>query len=176
MPSEDQDWLKVKLAEAAEDLRQFGWTVEMGSQRKTSQEFAHARRRNPRGIDEAMVTARFGDNGWLELKRYALPRGMFEWIECDEDAFEGFSEEGAQGLEGGTYQDRPTYCQCDKKIHRSGIRAQAFARRVAQEAGTAALQREYRCDWNPRAFHLSSKRNSKPIPGAYVVLTEGWNG
>jgi hypothetical protein len=152
MPSEDQDWLKVKLAEAAEDLRQFGWTVEMGSQRKTSQEFAHARRRNPRGIDEAMVTARFGDNGWLELKRYALPRGMFEWI------------------------DRPTYCQCDKKIHRSGIRAQAFARRVAQEAGTAALQREYRCDWNPRAFHLSSKRNSKPIPGAYVVLTEGWNG
>lgn len=179
MPSgSERDWLKAELAESLTDLRQFGWTVETGYQHKTFQEFAHGRHRNPLGLDESMVTARFKDDGRLELKRYALPRGVSEWIECDEEAFLGFLAEGEDGLGNGSHFTRPTYCPCEKKRHRSLIRGEAFARKVAQEAGTDALQRAYRCEWNARAVHLSSKKRGtlgEPIPGAYVVLAEGWN-
>jgi hypothetical protein len=176
MPSEsDRSWLKAALAESITELRQLGWTIETGYQRKTFQEFVHARKHNPRGLDESMVTARFGDDGRLLLKRYALPRGVQEWVECDEEAFTGFLSLGIDGLEKGENFTRPTHCPCDKKRHRSLIRGSAFARRVAQEAGSEGLQRAYRCDWNPRCVHLSSKKNGEPIPGAYVVLEEGWN-
>lgn len=174
----DRDFLKARLAESVEELRRSGWTVETGSQSKTSQEFAHARRRIPGGIDEAMVTVQFGDNEWLDLKTYALPRGVYEWIQCDESSFWGFIDDGVEGLELGYHFPRPTHCPCGKKVHRSLIRGEGFARKVAQEAGVDALQRPYRCPWNARAVHLSSKKRGtlgEPIPGAYVVLTEGWN-
>jgi len=174
--SSEQHWLKARLAESLTELREAGWTIETGSQRKTSQEFVHARHRNPGGIDESMVTAQFDEDGRLILRRYVLPRGVSEWIECDEAAFRGFLEDGIGGLDEGLHRTRPTHCPCDKKRHRSLIRGDAFARRVAQEADSDGLQRAYRCDWNARAVHLSSKRNSRPIPGAYVVLNEGWNG
>lgn len=179
MPSgSDRDWLKAELAGSLEGFRQFGWNVETGHLKKTFQEFAHGRHRNPFGMDESLVTARFTDDGRLELKRYALPRGITEWIECDEAAFLGFLAEGETGLDKGSHFTRPTYCPCDKKRHRSVLRGEAFARRVAQEAGSDGLQRAYRCDWNARAVHLSSKKRGtlgEPIPGAYVVLAEGWN-
>jgi hypothetical protein len=174
--SSDQEWLKAELAEYINELRQFRWTVETGSQKRTFQEWAHGKRRHSRGIDESMVTARFDDDGRLAVKRWALPCGRPDWFECDEEAFHGFAMEGEPGLVRGVHLPKAPFCPCDKKTHRSSVRAQAFARRVAQEAGTAAHQRDYRCDWNPRAFHLSSKKNGEPIPGAYVVLTEGWNG
>jgi hypothetical protein len=171
----ERDWLKSELAGPVQELRQLGWTVETGYQRKTFQEFAHARHRNPLGLDESMVTARFDDDGRLLLKRYVLPRGVFEWIECDADAFLGFLKTGRDGLEAGEHFTRPTYCPCQKKRHRSLIRGDAFARKVASEAGSDGIQRAYRCDWNPRSVHLSSKKNGEPIPGAYVVLEEGWS-
>ena len=177
MPTDlDRDWLKAELAESLTDLRRFGWTVETGYQRKIFQEFVHARHRNPLGIDESMVTARFDENGRLLLKRYVLPRGVPEWVECDGDAFLGFLTSGPEGLSNGGHFTRVTYCPCQKKRHRSVIRGDAFARRVAQEASSDGLQRAYRCDWNPRCVHLSSKRNGEPIPGAFVVLAEGWRG
>ncbi|HWB34799.1 MAG TPA: hypothetical protein VHA75_02125 [Rugosimonospora sp.] len=171
----ERDWLKAELAESITDLSQFGWSVETGYPQRTFQEFAHGRHRNPLGLDESMVTARFLDDGRLEVKRYALPRGVAEWVECDREAFLGFLAEGESGLANGDHFTRPTYCPCDKKRHRSLIRGEAFARKVAQEAGTDALQRAYRCDWNARSVHLSSKKNGEPIPGAFVVLAEGWN-
>lgn len=171
----ERDWLRAELAEPAVQLRQFGWTVEFGYQRKTYQEFLLARHRNLLGIDESMVTARFDDDGRLLLERYVLPRGVLEWIKCDEDAFLGFLEEGVPGLSDGGHFTRSTSCPCDKKSHRSVIRGDAFARKVAQEAGSDGLQRAYRCDWNPLSVHLSSKKNGEPIPGAYVVLNEGWD-
>lgn len=171
----DRDWLKAELAEPVTQLRQFGWTVEYGYLSRIFQEFAHARHRNALGIDEAMVTARFDDDGRLLLKRFVLPRGVYEWIECVEDAFLGFLDEGPSGLADGSHFTRVTYCPCEKKRHRSLIRGEGFARKVAQEAGSDGLQRPYRCVWNPRSVHLSSKKGGEPIPGAYVVLTEGWN-
>jgi hypothetical protein len=171
----DEQTLRAELAESIDQLRLNGWTIETGWQRKASEAFVHARQAHSRGLDESLVTARFGQNLRLELDRYALPCGKHEWIECDEYSFEGFLEEGAPGLLRSTHEVRRTHCRCGKKIHRSSIRAQAFARRVAQEAGADAFQRFYRCDENARAFHLSSKKNSIPIPGAYVVLKESWN-
>lgn len=173
----DRDWLRSELADSLTELRQLGWTIETGYQRKTFQEFAHARRANPRGLDESMVTARFDEDGRLLLKRYVLPRGVQEWVECDLEAFLGFLSDGIAGLDQGSHSTRPTYCPCDKKRHRSLIRGSAFARMVANEAGSNGLQRAYRCDWNPRSVHLSSKKKGslgESIPGAYVVLEEGW--
>lgn len=171
----ERDWLKSELAGSVQELRQLGWTVETGYLGKVFMEFAHARHHTPLGLDESMVTARFGDDGRLLLKRYVLPRGVFEWIECDADAFQGFLKGGVEGLDQGEHFTRPTYCQCEKKRHRSLIRGDAFARKVAKEAGSDGLQRAYRCLWNPRSVHLSSKKNGEPIPGAFVVLEEGWN-
>lgn len=170
----ERNWLKAELAESVNELRRFGWTIETGYQQKTFQEFVHARRHNPRGLDEAMVTVRFDDDGRLLLKKYVLPRGVQEWVECDSGAFSGFLSIGFEGLDKGGHFTRPTHCPCDKKRHRSLIRGGAFARRVAEEAGSNGLQRAYRCIWNPRSVHLSSKKNGEPIPGAYVVLEEGW--
>lgn len=170
----DEQTLRAELVDTIGQLRLNRWTIETGWQKKTSQVFVHARQAHHQGLDESMVTARRED-GRPVLKWYVLPCGKPEWIECDEYSFEGFTEEGYSGLMRSTHEVRPTYCQCRKKVHRSGVRAQAFARRVAQEAGSETHQRNYRCDWNPRAFHLSSKRNGDPIPGAYVVLSEGWN-
>jgi hypothetical protein len=176
MPSgSDRDWLKAELAEPATQLRRFGWAVEPGYHSRTEQEFLQARHGNPLGIDESMVTARFGGDGRLLLERYILPRGMPEWIKCDEDAFLGFLEEGISGLNDGRHFVSPTACPCDKKVHRSLLRGQAFARRVAAEAGSEGFQRAYRCVCNPRSVHLTSKEKGEPIPGAYVVLNQGWN-
>lgn len=171
----DEQGLRAELADDIDQLRLNRWTIETGWQKKTSQVFVQGRQANLRGLDESMVTARY-ENGLTVAKRYALPRGRGEWIKCDEYSFEGFLEEGEPGLMRSTHEIWTTHCPCDKKLHRSAVRAQAFARRVAQEAGTGVLQRFYRCEWNARAFHLSSKKNSRPIPGAYVVLSEGWNG
>jgi len=173
----DRDWLKAELAGSIMELGQLGWSVETGYQRKTFQEFVHGRKANPRGLDEAMVTARFDDDGRLLLKMYVLQRGIPEWVECDQEAFFGFLASGADGLNKGSHFTRPTHCPCDKKRHRSLVRGEAFARMVAKEAGSDGLQRAYRCDWNPRCVHLSSKKKGllgEAIPGAYVVLEEGW--
>jgi hypothetical protein len=172
----DERILRAELDDIIGQLRLNRWTVETGWQKKTSQVFAQARQAHLLGLDESMVTARFDEDSRAVVKRYALPCGKTEWIECDEYSFEGFLEEGAPGLMRSTHEVCLTHCQCKKKTHRSAIRAQAFARRVAQEAGVDSLQRFYRCDWNARAFHLSSKKNNQPIPGAYVVLSDGWNG
>lgn len=172
----EQEWLRAELAEDIGQLSLNRWTIETGWQARTGQAFVHARFAHARGLDESMVTAHREEAGRLVLKRYALPAGKPEWIECDEYSFEGFLEEGTDGLMRSTHEARVTCCRCGKSVQRSLIRAQAFARKVAGEAGVTALQRPYRCEWNPRAFHLSSrKRSGEPIPGAYVVLAEGWN-
>lgn len=171
----ERGWLRARLDEPAVQLRRFGWTVDRGYHSRTNQEFLQARRANSLGLDEAMVTSGFGEDGRLLLKRYVLPRGVYEWITCDEDAFLGFLDEGVPGLDCGGHFTRPVRCPCEKKRHRSLIRGDGFARKVAQEAGSNGFQRAYRCVWNPLCVHLSSKEGGEPIPGAYVVLNEGWN-
>lgn len=175
----DRDLLKAEMAESLGLISSNRWTVETGWQKVTSQAFIHARKARPFGLDEAMVTARFSEDFRPVVKWYALPAGRPEWIECDEYSFEGFLEEGRPGLMRSTHEVRPTHCPCNKKLHRSAIRGQAFARKVAEEASTDVFQRVYRCGSNARAFHLSSKKlgsSGESIPGAYVVLSEGWNG
>jgi hypothetical protein len=171
----DREVLRAELDEDIDQLRLNHWTIETGWQPKTSQAFVHARLAHLRGLDESMVISSFGADGVPKLERYALACGRSQWIECDEFSFEGFLQEGDSGLMRSTHEVSPAKCFCKKNQLMSAIRAQAFARRVASEAGVEALQRFYRCDDNPRIFHLSSKKDGEPIPGAFVRLPEGWN-
>lgn len=171
----EQERLDGELAEAEELLRQSRWMTRRGSHDRIFQEWVRAKRNHSRGVDEALVTAHFTTDGRLVLEKYALPCGRPDWIECDADAFAGYAADGESGLVHGVHRSVNTRCNCEKKIHHSEIRAQAFSRMVAAEAGALARQRDYSCDWNARAFHLSSKRGGRPIPGAYVVLPDGWH-
>lgn len=170
----EQEWLDSELTEIEEGLRQLRWMTRRGSHDRIFQEWIRAKRNHSRGVDEALVTAHFTSDGRLVLERYALPCGRSDWIECDEAAFTGYRDDGEPGLVRGVHGPAMTRCSCGKRIHHSEIRAQAFSRMVAAEAGTAVRQRDYACEWNARIFHLSSKRDGRPIPGAYVVLPDGW--
>lgn len=171
----EQEQLDSELAEAENLLRQLRWTVHRGSHDRIFQSWVRARRTHPRGVDEALVTAHFTEDGQLIVEKYALPCGKPDWIECDTAAFEGYAADGEPGLASGSHRMAATWCACGKRIHHSELRAQAFSRRVAKEAGATALQRDYSCDRSARVYHLSSKKGGRPIPGAYVVLADGWS-
>lgn len=109
------------------------------------------------------------------MELYALPSIRQEWLKCDEAAMAGYLEHGDIGLVRGNTVQKEARCDCKKRIHRSGLRASLFAKMVADHADAEALQRYYMCEWSTRVFHLSSKKNGRPIPGAYVTLPSGWN-
>lgn len=168
--SPDEKSLTVALAELHDEFRQRRW-LSRGIVREARREvfYEHIRRLADGGVDEALVTVRMGAQGSIVWRFYALPAGQPEWLRCDRTAFEGFLSSGRTDV--GRAKAKRTMCACGKLIHRSGIRARRHARKLSEEYGTTE-QRSYRCEENIRAFHLSSKRNGVPIPGAFIGGTK----
>lgn len=136
--------------------------------------FIHAKKRVPGGTDEAMIVVTASGESYT-IEHYALLEGRKNWLLCDEAAFQGLLREGPRGLKlGKTEPDRAT-CRCDRKAHRSSGRAQKYARMLAARYGKAGVQRPYRCDDNPRVFHLTAqqKGSQELIPDAYIDPREG---
>jgi hypothetical protein len=178
----DQDRLAAALDGFTADFIQRCWLVSERHWERTRLSFVHAKKWRSGGTDEAMVMVRLiGER--LRVRRYLLPHSREEWLSCDPKAFEGFLEEGLRGLQRGRFKIKPTYCSCGYMIHRSGIRANRFAKELARRYRKGGLQRSYRCSENPRAFHLTAQQwgSRDLIPDAYIDpfldrLTPGGEG
>lgn len=167
----DLDRLKLRLAQDEAVLRQLGWIVEWGRQSSHKRIFLHARRRGPGITDEVMITVKLSKDGMSsQKKRYILPRISREWLKCNETSFWGFIHNGSSGILKEGTRKQPSICECKKFTHVALSRARRSAEEIKIKYGTGALQRAYRCAINIRAFHLTSHRNGKPIPGAYAYF------
>lgn len=173
---DDQSRLTEALAEYLTEFGQRHWYVNERYWERAQLAFIHAKKKTRTGgIHEAMVMARLVE-GRIRLRRYVLLASEEEWLACDQEAFEGFLEDGPRGLKRGHTRTKRTICSCGFRVHRSGVRASRYARDLARRYGKSGIQRSYRCDENPRAFHLTSqqKGSRKPIPDAYIDPGVDW--
>lgn len=172
----DQSRLTEALAEYRREFGQRHWYVNERHWERAQLTFIHAKKKmRTGGTHEAMVMARL-IGGRVRLRRYVLLASEEEWLTCDQEAFDGFLEDGPRGLKRGRTRVKRTICSCGFRIHRSGVRASRYARDLARQYGKSGTQRSYRCDENPRAFHLTSqqKGSRKPIPDAYIDPDVDW--
>lgn len=167
----DPDRLTVVLAEYLTEFGQRRWHAITKYWKRPRLHFIHAKKNVPGGVDELMVTAALDpDRGRIRLHRYLLLEGRKDWLYCDQEAFEGFLEEGPRGLKRGHIRQAPTSCRCKWKAYPSSGRAAKYAREWTRRYGAAGVQRPYRCPENPRIYHLTvqQKGSGAPISGARI--------
>lgn len=171
---DDRSRLVAALADYLTEFGQRCWYTNERHWDRSNLAFVHAKKKTPSGVHEAMVMSRLV-NGRLRVRRYVLLRDEEEWRTCDQEAFEGFLEEGPRGLRRGKSRTKRTICSCDRKIYPSGVRASRAAQEMAHRYNAPNVQRSYRCNENPRAFHLTQqqKGSRRPIPGAYIDFSLG---
>lgn len=171
---DDQSRLTAALADYLMEFGQRHWYINERYWSRSSLAFIHAKKKTRHGVHEAMVMSRLV-KGHLRVRRYVLLCNEDEWRTCDQEAFDGFLEEGPRGLRRGRSRVKRTICSCGWKIYPSGVRASNAAREMARQHNAPNMQRSYRCGENPRAFHLTQqeKGSRRPIPGAFINFSLG---
>lgn len=164
----DQGRLTAALADYLGELRQRRWYVNERYWERPRLAFVHGKKRVPGGTDEILVIAEVDDRNRIKLRRYALLKGRKQWLRCDWEAFEGLLEEGPRGLKRGRADAVRTTCRCKWKIHLSSERAVEYAQRMARHYSNFGVQRPYRCQENPLAYHLTTQQKGSRarMPGA----------
>ena len=168
---DDRERLTAALADYLAEFGQCRWRTDERFWVRSGMAFIRAKKKHEHGIDEALVTARLTGNR-IRIKWYVLLCDEEEWRTCDQRSFEGFLEEGPQGLKRGVSRRKATLCNCRRIVHRSSGRAWRYARDLAREYGKPNIQRVYECPENPRAFHLTAQRKGsrEVMADAYIDL------
>jgi hypothetical protein len=166
----DEKRLTAALADYRKEFDQRRWRTSERFWSRSKMAFIRAKKKHARGTDEALVTSRIVEGGRVQARRYVLLHDEEEWRACDQDAFEGYLEDGPCGLKRGKSRHKRTFCNCGRRIHRSSGRAWNHAKWMARQYGKSGVQRPYQCPENPRAVHLTAQRKGSRelIPDAYI--------
>jgi hypothetical protein len=173
-----QDAARLALEEFEKDFLQRGWMYDKGVHKNKGRQFLHVWRTGKGWVDEILLAAWVDEHGSVIMRRYVLPADDYDWLRCDQSAFDGFLSIGKRGLGEGKATLKGTSCDCGKVIHRSRVRARLAAKRIQEEYKTEALQRAYRCNTNMRVHHLTTQLKGRRdrIPGAHVDLKKEQDG